>query len=336
MKMRFRLPTLLLIFVLTFMLTPATLAKSFNFQDLGTVSWAEDEIHYLADGGIINGYSDTVFGPKDMITRAQATVLLVNALYPNEVAEELNQFPDVEEGLYYTNAIRIATEKNLIAGYVDGSFRPDDKITRAETASLINRAFAVKKGDRNVTFTDALGWSKEHILNLASNGIIAGYADGSFGPNKEISRAEFAVIIARTIEPGFIPPVNQEVDQATQFEQEVLRLTNKKRLAHGLEPLHLDKKLFEVARLKSKDMDDYDYFDHNSPNYGSPFEMMKEFGIQYQSAGENIAFGYGSPEAVVNGWMNSPGHRANILNESFTHLGVGFSNYYWTQMFIEK
>lgn len=336
MKIRFRLSAISLIFLLTFMLAPATFAKSFNFKDLGTVSWAEDEIHYLADRGIINGYSDTVFGPKDMITRAQATVLLVNALYPNEVADKTNQFPDVKEGLYYTEAVRIATEKNIISGYADGKFRPDNKITRAETASLINRAFDVEKGNRNVTFTDALGWSKDNILNLTSNGIIAGYADGSFGPNKEISRAEFAVIVARTIEPGFIPPADQEVGQATQFEQEVLRLTNKKRLAHGLEPLRFDKKLFEVARMKSKDMDDYDYFDHNSPNYGSPFEMMKKFGIHYQSAGENIALGYGSPEAVVNGWMNSPGHRANILNESFTHLGVGFSNYYWTQMFIGK
>ena len=65
-------------------------------------------------------------------------------------------------------------------------------------------------------------------------------------------------------------------------------------------------------------MKDLGYFSHTSPTYGSPFEMMKNFGISYRSAGENIAKGYATPEAVVKGWMNSPGHRANILNKSFT------------------
>ena len=80
------------------------------------------------------------------------------------------------------------------------------------------------------------------------------------------------------------------------------------------------------------------YFDHTSPTYGSPFDMLKKFGISYKSAGENIAQGYSTPEAVVNGWMNSSGHRANILNASFTHMGVGYdaNGHYWTQMFIGK
>ena len=80
------------------------------------------------------------------------------------------------------------------------------------------------------------------------------------------------------------------------------------------------------------------YFSHTSPTYGSPFDMMKNFGISYRSAGENIAKGYATPEAVVKGWMNSPGHRANILNKSFTHIGVGYveNGSYWTQMFILK
>ena len=85
-------------------------------------------------------------------------------------------------------------------------------------------------------------------------------------------------------------------------------------------------------------MKDLGYFSHTSPTYGSPFQMMKSFGISYRTAGENIAKGYASPEAVVNAWMNSPGHRANILNSTYTHIGVGYvpSGNYWTQMFISK
>ncbi|MGN0977744.1 MAG: CAP domain-containing protein, partial [Faecousia sp.] len=80
------------------------------------------------------------------------------------------------------------------------------------------------------------------------------------------------------------------------------------------------------------------YFSHNSPVYGTPFQMIRNFGLSFRSAGENIAKGYATPQAVVNGWMNSSGHRANILNANFTHIGVGYvsGGNYWTQMFLAK
>ncbi len=122
------------------------------------------------------------------------------------------------------------------------------------------------------------------------------------------------------------------------FESEVVRLVNIERRKVGLRELTEDWQLSRVARYKSEDMRNLGYFSHTSPAYGSPFEMMKSFGISYRSAGENIAKGQESPEAVVNAWMNSSGHRANILNKSFTHIGVGYvsGGNYWTQMFISK
>ena len=100
----------------------------------------------------------------------------------------------------------------------------------------------------------------------------------------------------------------------------------------------MDESLRNVARIKSTDMRTNGYFSHTSPTYGSPFDMMKQFGISYTAAGENIAQGYATPEAVVKGWMNSSGHRANILSSNFTHIGIGYDNngHYWTQMFIKK
>jgi len=91
-------------------------------------------------------------------------------------------------------------------------------------------------------------------------------------------------------------------------------------------------------KYKSQDMHDKNYFDHTSPTYGTPFTMMKNFGITYKSAGENIAKGQRSAQEVVTAWMNSEGHRANILNRSYTHIGVGYvqDGNYWTQMFIQK
>ena len=90
-----------------------------------------------------------------------------------------------------------------------------------------------------------------------------------------------------------------------------------------------------MARYKSQDMLNNRYFSHNSPTYGTPFQMMKAFGLSFRTAGENIARGHATPQAVVNGWMNSSGHRANILNASYTQIGVGYvaQGNYWTQMF---
>ena len=122
------------------------------------------------------------------------------------------------------------------------------------------------------------------------------------------------------------------------YEQEVIRLVNEARAQNGLKPLSHNWELSRVARYKSQDMRDNRYFSHTSPEYCSPFEMIRNFGITYRSAGENIAKGQRSPQAVVNAWMNSSGHRANILNPSFTQIGVGYvaDGNHWTQMFIGK
>jgi len=122
------------------------------------------------------------------------------------------------------------------------------------------------------------------------------------------------------------------------YEKEVVELTNAERKKQGLKPLTLDEKLSKVARTKSQDMKDNNYFDHNSPTYGSPFDMMKKFGITYRTAGENIAKGQKTPQEVVKAWMNSEGHRKNIMNPNFTHIGVGYvkDGNYWTQQFIGK
>lgn len=132
------------------------------------------------------------------------------------------------------------------------------------------------------------------------------------------------------------PSPSDDTDNLS-YEEQVVALVNEQREANELKPLTLSNELSDVARAKSQDMHDKNYFSHTSPTYGSPFDMMKEFGISYRSAGENIAMGYATPEAVVKGWMNSSGHRANILNNSYTQIGVGYvaDGHYWTQLFTD-
>ena len=157
----------------------------------------------------------------------------------------------------------------------------------------------------------------------------------------EVGTSEIAAANPQIADPNLIYPGQvltiPELDAAvTAYEVEVIRLVNAERAKQGLKALTANWELSRVARYKSQDMVDNKYFSHTSPTYGSPFQMIKNFGISFRTAGENIAYGQRTPQAVVNAWMNSSGHRANILNSSYTQIGVGYvaSGNYWTQMFI--
>ena len=138
------------------------------------------------------------------------------------------------------------------------------------------------------------------------------------------------------IYPGDVLTIPETDASVRAYEQEVVRLVNAERARYGLAALTEDWELSRVARYKSQDMHDNRYFAHSSPTYGTPFQMIRAFGLSYRTAGENIAMGYATPAAVVAGWMNSEGHRANILNSAYTKIGVGYvaDGHYWTQQFI--
>lgn len=124
------------------------------------------------------------------------------------------------------------------------------------------------------------------------------------------------------------------------LEQEVIRLVNLERVNNGLQTLTYNWEAARVARIKSQDMIEKKYFSHISPEYGSPFKMMEDFGLRFSAAAENIAKGQRTPAEVMNSWMNSPGHRANILSRSVTHIGVGAAKdangtITWTQLFLK-
>lgn len=143
--------------------------------------------------------------------------------------------------------------------------------------------------------------------------------------------------------PALIYPgqkIKIPVIETKAIESEVVRLVNIERAKVGLPALKENWQLSRVARYKSQDMINKNYFSHYSPTYGSPFDMIESFGIKFSAAGENIAMGQRTPQEVMNAWMNSPGHRSNILSPSYTEIGVGLAKdkagrCYWTQMFIK-
>lgn len=130
--------------------------------------------------------------------------------------------------------------------------------------------------------------------------------------------------------------VSEPEASASAYARELLALVNAARARYGLAALELGETLCSGAQRKAEDLHDAQYFSHDSARYGSPFDMMRSFGISYRTAGENIAMGYDTPTAVMDAWMQSAGHRANILQSSYTTLGVGYvaDGSYWVQWFL--
>jgi len=134
------------------------------------------------------------------------------------------------------------------------------------------------------------------------------------------------------------PPPPPPTACAGPEEAEVIRLANEARGA-SRPTLVCDDDMARAARLHSQDMCDQDYFSHTGLDGRSPFDRMRDQGVSYRTAGENIAMGQRTPSAVHTAWMNSPGHRRNIMNDAYGRIGVGYVNCggrpYWTQVFAD-
>lgn len=152
----------------------------------------------------------------------------------------------------------------------------------------------------------------------------------------EASKPEASKPVSKPSTTPSQPSESAGTTEQSNFASEVVNLVNQERSKAGLKPLTVHAKLTTVALDKAKDMSNNNYFSHTSPTHGSPFDMMKAYGISYGYAGENIAKGQRTPQEVMNSWMNSQGHRENILSPNFTMIGVGYYNGYWVQEFISQ
>ncbi|MFA7689445.1 MAG: CAP domain-containing protein [Bacilli bacterium] len=149
------------------------------------------------------------------------------------------------------------------------------------------------------------------------------------------------IFSGQTINIPKAPSEPSTPNDISALETEVIRLVNNERGKAGRPALAPNNELSRVARLKSEDFVKNNYFSNSSPTYGTPFDMLRSFGITFTAAGENIAKGQRTAQEVMNTWMNSSGHRANILNPTYNQIGVGVArdnngNLLWTQIFIRS
>lgn len=127
------------------------------------------------------------------------------------------------------------------------------------------------------------------------------------------------------------------LEETPQEVKDFVQMMNDHREDLGLSRLIWDDRVYQVALAHSEDMKDRDFFAHTNPDGKDPFDRLGDAGIEYWAAAENIAYGYSTGAAVLNGWLNSAGHKANIENGTFTHHGVGYvaDGHYWTHVFLK-
>lgn len=173
------------------------------------------EVNLLTQQQIIKGYEDQTFRPNNPVTRAEAVTMIGRALGFDDTQRETT-FPDVPESHFASGLIQAGVENNLISGYDDGTFQPRNLVTRGEMAVFIDRAFKLEK-TRTVTFSDIRPqmFSYNSIIKLAESGVTVGYADGTFRPQRTITRLEFALFLARAIHPDLRPKPTEVVAYGT-------------------------------------------------------------------------------------------------------------------------
>ncbi|MEC0240060.1 glycoside hydrolase family 3 N-terminal domain-containing protein [Paenibacillus dokdonensis] len=174
-----------------------------RFTDLQHSKWAEDSINYMAKRGTVAGYGNGKFMPERHVTRAQAVTFMVRELFPQQLQQPVAggmNYSDVSTTHPFYREIAIAEKNGLASGFPDGTFHPDTAMSRAETAAFLTRAYSLVTGKQFVSLTDTKDhWAAAPILVMSSNGLIGGYTDGTYRPDRSVTRAEFAVFMTRVI-----------------------------------------------------------------------------------------------------------------------------------------
>ena len=147
-----------------------------------------------------------------------------------------------------------------------------------------------------------------------------------------------ATHVTQEIPAGVSEKIYSEKQEYNEYIAQVVEIVNEERRKVGLNPLAYDEQITYAATQRSYEMAEYQYFAHARPNGDSCFTVMDEYNVSWRMVGENIASGYTTPEQVMTGWMNSQGHKENILTSGYTKIGVGiaansYGRLYWTQLF---
>jgi len=344
--------------LLLLLLTTHTPAQATTFTDVPTSHWAYEAINDIATRVLINGYTDGTYRPNQPVTRAQAAKIVALAINAEPSATFRPRFQDISPAHAAYDHIRALTERGMFTN--EDKFQPNKPLTRAEMSKMFALGYKIIIDDNDkISFSDVTKQNHYHgyITALAELGITTTPAGGEYKPNDNVSRAQIAAFLHRTMEFDaahekgtivydkearmYIDKATTTVTGTTDNALKTITLVNQQRTKLIGTALIHDKELSKVAQAKAQDMVKNNYFDHISPAYGSNSQLLDAFNYKWTAYGENIAKGQRTPEEVVQDWMDSPTHRANIVNQKFTHIGTGYATdangtTYWVHEFSRK
>ena len=351
---------------------PATLLSApAPFLDTPQDAWFFEAVQYVSARDIMRGTGGTAFSPDSNLSRAMMVSILHRMAGEPGVAYR-PIFRDVPGGQWYSHPVVWAFESGVVLGTGPDTFAPHVNITREQLALMMRRyylseirgadAAEVRQSAQWNSFADLYQISPEAVEALIwanYHGLIVGRTSAAIAPGGTATRAEAATIVMRFSQrfldrnPTPPPPRPPQVlipgwpsqpPDAVAFEREIFDLINRERANHGLGALEWDYRLAAVARSHSMDMAHRGFFAHVCPSGVSSAARLINAGFSFQTFAENLSLGHATPQRVIESLMSSPGHRANILNERMTHLGVGFYfgpaffhgalPFVWTQKFI--
>ncbi|WP_318618198.1 S-layer homology domain-containing protein [Sporosarcina sp. YIM B06819] len=346
-----------ILFSTTLLFAAHTPTQAATFTDVPTTHWAYEAIDDISTRGLINGYPDGTYRLNQPVTRAQAAKIVALAINAKPSTAFKPRFQDVSPAHGSYDHIRALTESGIFSN--EDKFQPNKPLTRAEMSKMLALGYKITIDDNDqIKFSDVTKQNHYHgyITTLAELGITTTPAGGAFKPNDNVSRAQMAAFLHRTMEFDnartnrtivydkaahmYIKnttTVNNTDDKALK----TITLVNEQRTQLSVTALTHDKELSKVAQAKAQDMANNNYFAHSSPTYGSTSQLLDTFNYKWTAYGENIAKGQLTPEEVVKDWMDSPTHRANIINNKFTHIGTGSATdatgtIYWVHEFSRK
>lgn len=361
---------ILAVFLLAAILIVPAAAAS-DFTDVPENHWAYEYIRNAVDGGLVNGVGDGRFEPEGKVTGFEFAAMVERAVYQDELRDA-----QADEA-WYQPYVDIAKSHGLLTNGLDNLAVLSQPISRYQMAvilfNILDEAGVVTRengeviGDAGkviITYEDAhyyIGdWAqipaqyRDAVLVCYAESLMNGTdANGTFSGSADMTRAEGAKV-ALGLHDYFILVVNrddteqptapeqpaepeQPADEQSGYAAQVAALVNDERAAEGLAPLQTNDLLQQAAQQRAQEI--AEVFAHDRPDGTSCFTVLTEYGVSgYSTAGENIAAGQGNPETVMNSWMNSPGHRANIMNGDFDTIGVGCAEIngrlYWVQLFL--
>ncbi len=295
------------------------------FSDVHTSDFYFDSVRYLFCSGAIGGYSDNTFRPGSPTSRGQFSKIIVMAMGWPLLNPSSPTFNDVLPGSPFYTYVETAASHGIISGYGNGSFGPGDPVSRGQLVKMVvlSEGWALVNPS-SPTFSDVRPGSPfyAYVETATAHGVIEGYPDGTFKPSAGTTRGQVSKVIyyART-------------SAITSLEQQTMDLINARRVAMGLVALRYDAALHRATLRHVNDIGPQGLCQHDGTDGSSPWDRASEAGYTGFAMGEVVGCGYPTPQAIVDGWWNSPGHYAVLTSPDARAIGcawwVNSAGYGW-------